>query len=105
HHRGRKRAVDARRSGRPCPLWRPRLPDRGKPDAAGGCDGCDAVDPCRASDRDGGALMPGLSHFDSRGEAHMVDVSDKPITERVAIAAGHVRMAAETFEVVRRGDA
>jgi cyclic pyranopterin phosphate synthase len=49
--------------------------------------------------------MAGLTHFDGQGDAHMVDVSGKPVTDRVAIAAGHVRMAAETFEVVRRGAA
>jgi cyclic pyranopterin phosphate synthase len=49
--------------------------------------------------------MAGLTHFDGRGDAHMVDVSGKPVTDRVAIAAGYVRMAAETFEVLRRGEA
>jgi cyclic pyranopterin phosphate synthase len=49
--------------------------------------------------------MAGLTHFDGKGDAHMVDVSAKPVTDRVAIAAGYVRMAAETFEVLRRGEA
>ena len=31
----------------------------------------------------------GLSHFDASGKAHMVDVSGKEITSRVAVAEGH----------------
>ncbi|MFN3576539.1 MAG: cyclic pyranopterin monophosphate synthase MoaC, partial [Tabrizicola sp.] len=38
--------------------------------------------------------MSGLTHFDDRGQAHMVDVSDKPVTDRIAVAAGAVRMTA-----------
>ena len=34
--------------------------------------------------------MPDLTHFDEKGAAHMVDVSDKQITHRVAIAKGRV---------------
>ncbi len=48
--------------------------------------------------------MP-LTHFDARGNAHMVDVSDKDVTDRVAIAAGYVRMAQDTFELVQDGRA
>ena len=40
--------------------------------------------------------MP-LSHFDAKGDAHMVDVSDKPTTARVAVARGHITMARATF--------
>jgi cyclic pyranopterin monophosphate synthase len=39
----------------------------------------------------------GLSHFDDRGSARMVDVGDKAPTERRAEAAGSVWMGAETF--------
>jgi cyclic pyranopterin phosphate synthase len=46
-----------------------------------------------------------LSHLSPRGEAHMVDVSAKPETERVAVAAGRVVMARKTLDIVRRGDA
>ena len=35
-------------------------------------------------------LMSGLSHFDDQGHAHMVDVSGKPVTARVAVARGTV---------------
>ncbi|WP_372841609.1 cyclic pyranopterin monophosphate synthase MoaC [Phaeovulum sp.] len=48
--------------------------------------------------------MP-LSHFDSKGVAHMVDVSAKPITHRVAVAAGSVVMAPETLALVQSGSA
>ncbi|HGG64636.1 MAG TPA: cyclic pyranopterin monophosphate synthase MoaC, partial [Rhodobacteraceae bacterium] len=35
--------------------------------------------------------MSDLTHFDARGDAHMVDVSEKPVTSRTAIARGHVK--------------
>lgn len=44
--------------------------------------------------------MSGLTHFDDRGEAHMVDVSDKAVTTRVATAEGYVKMSAETLVIV-----
>ena len=49
--------------------------------------------------------MAGLTHFDGKGDAHMVDVSDKPVTARVASAEGHVRMARETFDIIAEGRA
>ncbi len=49
--------------------------------------------------------MPKLTHFDDRGDAHMVDVSGKPVTAREARAAGWVRMAPETFEILQSGQA
>ena len=49
--------------------------------------------------------MSGLSHFDDRGQAHMVDVSDKPVTARVAVACGHVVMSAETLALITSGSA
>ncbi len=48
--------------------------------------------------------MP-LTHFDAKGQAHMVDVSDKAVTDRIAVAAGHIRMARETFEIISEGRA
>ena len=48
--------------------------------------------------------MP-LTHFDDAGQAHMVDVSDKPVTDRVAVASGVVRMGAETLALVVSGSA
>jgi len=46
-----------------------------------------------------------LSHIDQRGEAHMVDVSAKPQTERVAVAEGKIIMQAETLDMVIAGNA
>ncbi|WP_083097616.1 cyclic pyranopterin monophosphate synthase MoaC [Pseudophaeobacter leonis] len=46
-----------------------------------------------------------LTHFDTKGDAHMVDVSDKDFTARVAVAEGHITMAAETFEIISQGRA
>jgi cyclic pyranopterin phosphate synthase len=46
-----------------------------------------------------------LTHIDRGGAARMVDVSAKPATERVAVAAGFVRMSAATLELVISGNA
>jgi cyclic pyranopterin phosphate synthase len=46
-----------------------------------------------------------LTHLGRRGEARMVDVSQKPATERVAVAEGRVVMRADTLDLVLRGDA
>ncbi|WP_375699964.1 cyclic pyranopterin monophosphate synthase MoaC [Pseudophaeobacter sp. TrK17] len=46
-----------------------------------------------------------LTHFDTKGDAHMVDVSDKAVTARVAVAEGHITMAPETFEIISQGKA
>ena len=45
----------------------------------------------------------GLTHFDERGNAAMVDVSTKPETSRTAIARGRVVMAPETLARIRAG--
>ncbi|AUQ70566.1 cyclic pyranopterin monophosphate synthase MoaC [Phaeobacter inhibens] len=41
-----------------------------------------------------------LTHFDGKGDAHMVDVSDKAVTSRIATAEGHITMARETFDII-----
>jgi cyclic pyranopterin phosphate synthase len=46
-----------------------------------------------------------MTHIDGGGAARMVDVSAKPATERVAVAAGFVRMSAATLELVLSGNA
>ena len=46
-----------------------------------------------------------LTHFDAAGRARMVDVGGKDETERVAVAAGRVRMAPATATLVREGRA
>lgn len=52
-----------------------------------------------------GTHASGLTHFDPKGDAHMVDVSDKPVTSRVAVAAGHVSMAEATYAIIAEGRA
>lgn len=44
-----------------------------------------------------------LSHLDEKGAAHMVDVSEKAITARTAIAGGRVMMTAETLALIIDG--
>ena len=46
-----------------------------------------------------------LTHFDEAGAAHMVDVSGKSVTDRVAVAEGHVVMSAETLALAVSGTA
>ena len=46
-----------------------------------------------------------LTHFDSKGNAQMIDVSSKTNTDRVAIAKGSVRMKRETFNIMTEGKA
>ena len=48
--------------------------------------------------------MKDLTHFNAAGEAHMVDVGAKPDTERQAVAAGCIRMQADTLARIRAGD-
>lgn len=46
---------------------------------------------------------PKLSHLDESGRARMVDVGNKPVTERVAIAKGEVHMRPETLNLIQQG--
>ena len=46
-----------------------------------------------------------LTHFDTAGQAHMVDVAAKDVTHRVAVAAGRIRMLPATLALVREGQA
>jgi cyclic pyranopterin phosphate synthase len=48
--------------------------------------------------------MP-LTHLNARGEAHMVDVSEKAVTSRMAVASGFVAMSAATLALVTSGNA
>ncbi|MBL4872967.1 MAG: cyclic pyranopterin monophosphate synthase MoaC [Rhodobacteraceae bacterium] len=49
--------------------------------------------------------MPDLTHFDDKGAAHMVDVSQKQITARVAVAKGKITMEASTLALITEGRA
>ncbi len=46
-----------------------------------------------------------LTHFDGKGDAHMVDVSEKDITKRIATAKAWIKMRPETLEMIEQGDA
>ncbi|MBK6851612.1 MAG: cyclic pyranopterin monophosphate synthase MoaC [Burkholderiales bacterium] len=46
-----------------------------------------------------------LTHFDSQGQAHMVDVAGKTETHRVALAAGYIRMLPATLALIESGNA
>jgi cyclic pyranopterin phosphate synthase len=48
--------------------------------------------------------MNKLTHFDTSGQAHMVDVGNKPNTHRIAVASGRITMLPETFEMVQAGN-
>jgi cyclic pyranopterin phosphate synthase len=47
--------------------------------------------------------MADLTHFNEQGRAHMVDVTDKAVTRRTAIAAGEIHVSPETMAHIRAG--
>jgi cyclic pyranopterin phosphate synthase len=47
----------------------------------------------------------GFTHLDERGRPRMVDVGDKEVTRRVAVAEGRIRMSADTLAAVVEGRA
>ncbi|MBR6353350.1 MAG: cyclic pyranopterin monophosphate synthase MoaC [Oscillospiraceae bacterium] len=47
--------------------------------------------------------MQDFTHFNEQGRAKMVDVGDKPVTTRTAVAAARVLVSRETFELIRSG--
>lgn len=49
--------------------------------------------------------MSKLNHFNESGGAHMVDISAKDATVRIAVASGRIRMQPETADVIRSGSA
>lgn len=49
--------------------------------------------------------MAKLTHFDAQGHAHMVDVSQKDVTTRTAIARGEIHMSRDTLSLVQDGRA
>ena len=48
--------------------------------------------------------MSELTHFNASGEAHMVDVGDKPVSARRAIAEGTIFMEAATLRLIESGE-
>ncbi|MEO1550555.1 MAG: cyclic pyranopterin monophosphate synthase MoaC [Pseudomonadota bacterium] len=49
--------------------------------------------------------MSGLTHFNAAGDAHMVDVSDKAETDRIAVARGQITMEDATLRLIQDGTA
>lgn len=49
--------------------------------------------------------MGKLNHFDQAGNAVMVDVTEKEVTERIAVACGQITMNQETFKIIQEGTA
>lgn len=47
--------------------------------------------------------MPKLNHFNDQGQAHMVDVSSKKITSRIAVAKASIIMNSDTLEIIMNG--
>lgn len=47
--------------------------------------------------------MTQFTHFNDKGAAHMVDIGDKSMTKRVAIAEGRIRMNDETLKMIQHG--
>ena len=48
-------------------------------------------------------MNPDFTHFNEQGRAKMVDVGEKPVTVRTAVAAGRVLVDRRTFELIRSG--
>ena len=46
-----------------------------------------------------------FTHMDDRGNARMVDVSEKAVTQRIAVARGHITMSPDCFRMVAEGAA
>ncbi len=65
----------------------------------------DAPHPGRTPKRAKAADAPHFTHFDARGQAHMVDVGAKDVTKRLARAGGRIAMRPETLAMIRAGGA
>jgi len=61
--------------------------------------------PAKESAGETAKRRPALTHIDSSGEARMVDVSEKPATERLAVAEGRVVMGKEALKLILSGNA
>ena len=47
--------------------------------------------------------MSKLTHFNDQGAAHMVDIGDKSVTHRIAVASGSISMQTETLSLIEEG--
>ncbi len=108
HRRRRERHLHPCRPQEARRLRRRRVSRRRKLDASDRCRRGDAgpADRCRRFPARGGPMTArGLSHLNEAGEARMVDVSDKAVTARSAIAEGFIAMAPETLDLILSGKA
>ncbi|MFW5450208.1 MAG: cyclic pyranopterin monophosphate synthase MoaC [Methylophagaceae bacterium] len=48
--------------------------------------------------------MTELTHFNQAGEAHMVDVGNKEVTKRIAVAEGQIMMLEKTLDLIQQGN-
>jgi cyclic pyranopterin monophosphate synthase len=48
-------------------------------------------------------MMTSLTHFNLSGEAHMVDVGEKAVTQRTAVTEGYIEMQPETLRIIVNG--
>jgi len=48
-------------------------------------------------------MKKNLTHFTKSGNAHMVDISDKDITDRIAIASGEIKMSNSSLKKIKEG--
>ena len=48
-------------------------------------------------------MMTSLTHFNQSGEAHMVDVGEKAVTQRTAVTEGYIEMQPETLQIIVNG--
>lgn len=48
--------------------------------------------------------MTKLTHFNEQGAVHMVDVGDKAVTHRIAVAEGNITMQTETLAMIMEGN-
>ena len=101
--RRRKRIVRAGGSGAYGRHRRPLLSDWRVTDAGERCRRGDKDYPRQSCSSSGVITMSDLTHFDADGKAHMVNVGDKPVTDRVAVARGTITMAADTLAKIRDG--
>jgi cyclic pyranopterin monophosphate synthase len=57
----------------------------------------------KRTDRSASSRTVALSHLDQKGKARMVDVGDKPVTSREALARGEITMSATALRLIRQG--
>ena len=104
HRRRRERHLHAGRHRAAEPLRGVDVPRGRKPDAPGRRRRGDARTAGARGQKVRVMGKPRLSHIGDKGEARMVDVSDKPATARTAVAEGFIAMAPATLALLESGE-